>query len=109
MARDRQRAKQRRKRQGGSAPRGGATRSAAARKVGLDDAKVEDAGSGDSAGTPDPLKNSSAEVDQAKLAEAGAVPPDPDRDDDAHDELDDFDELDRAPDEAEDDFVPPEH
>jgi preprotein translocase subunit SecE len=98
MARDRQRAKQRRRRQGGPAPRGG--RSGNARDIGLDDATVDDAGLGDSAGTPDPLEHSSADVDQAKLAEAGATPPD------VNDELDDFDELERAPDEAEDDLVP---
>ena len=101
MARDRQRAKQRRRRQGGPAQSGG--RSSNARDIGLDDATVDDAGLGvgDSPSTPDPLKNSSAEVDQAKLAEAGAVPPDVG----ANDELDDFDELERAPDEAEDDLV----
>jgi preprotein translocase subunit SecE len=109
MARDRQRAKQRRRRQGGPAPRGG--RSGNARDIGLDDATVdrgaagdeapaEAVGLGDSQATPDPLKHSSADVDQAKLAEAGAVPPD------VNDELDDFDDLERAPDEAEDDLVP---
>ena len=46
MARDRQRAKQRRRRQGGSAPRGGRS-SANARDIGLDDATVDDAGLGD--------------------------------------------------------------
>ncbi len=98
MARDRQRAKQRRRRQGGPAPRGG--RSGNARDIGLDDATVDDAGLGDGTPAPDPLEHSSADVDQAKLAEAGAVPPD------ANDELDDFDDLERAPDEAEDDLVP---
>ncbi len=102
MARDRQRAKQRRRRQGGSAQRGG--RSGKARDIGLDDATVDDAGLGDSASTPDPLKHASADVDQAKLAEAGAVPPPVGED--VNDELDDFDELERAPDEAEDDLVP---
>ena len=104
MARDRQRAKQRRRRQGGHAPRGGRTGNA--RDIGLDDATVDDAGLGDSAATPDPLKHASADVDQARLAEAGAVPPPVGDVDDAHDELDDFDELERAPDEAEDDLVP---
>ena len=46
MARDRQRAKQRRRRQGGSAPRGGRS-SANARDIGLDDATVDDAGLGE--------------------------------------------------------------
>jgi preprotein translocase SecE subunit len=108
MARDRQRAKQRRRRQGGAAPRGGRS-SAKARDIGLDDASVEDAGLGDSPSTPDPLKNASAEVDQAKLAEAGALAPDTDSEDLAagiyDDELED-DDFERAPDEAEDAPVP---
>ena len=108
MARDRQRAKQRRRRQGSAAPRGGRS-SANAREIGLDDATVEDAGLGDSPSTPDPLKNSSAEVDQAKLAEAGAIPPDTDSEDLAagiyDDELVD-DDFERAPDEAEDGTAP---
>ena len=105
MARDRQRAKQRRRRQGGSAPRGG--RSSTARQVGLDDASVEDAGLGEgSTPAPDPLKHSSAEVDEALLAEAGATPPDADDGDLAagvyDDELED-DDFERAPDEAPED------
>jgi preprotein translocase subunit SecE len=107
MARDRQRAKQRRRRQGGPAPRGGRA-SANARDIGLDDATVDEAGLGESPSTPDPLKNSSAEVDQAKLGEAGAV---------SDSELDELpegvyddeladDDFERAPDEAEDDYLP---
>jgi preprotein translocase subunit SecE len=135
MARDRQRAKQRRRRQEAGSP---AARSAArarkARDAGLDDATVDDAGLGDTtpeAGTtaegrtdveggttpdvettpedgstpaPDPLKHASADVDQAKLAEAGAVPPEVgDADSDYDGGYDDFDDVDRAPDEAEED------
>ena len=117
MARDRQRAKQRRKRQGGPAPRGGRS-SANARDIGLDDATVEDSGLGDgNTPAPDPLKHSSADVDEAKLAEAGAIPPDTDSEDLAagvyDDELVD-DDFERAPDEAEDGTAPqagahPEH
>jgi len=109
MARDRQRAKQRRRRQGASAPRGASRSGRAARDIGLDDAGVEDAGLGEGTPAPDPLKHSSAEVDQAKLAEAGATPPEVDADDLApgvyEDELVD-DDFERAPDEAEDDLVP---
>jgi preprotein translocase SecE subunit len=109
MARDRQRAKQRRKRQGGSAPRSGGNRSRTAREVGLDDARVEDAGLGEGTPAPDPLKHASADVDQARLAEAGATPPDAESgelpegvyEDELHD-----DDFERAPDEAEDDLVP---
>ena len=105
MARDRQRAKQRRRRQEGGSP---AARSAArtrkARDVGLDDATVEDAGLGGSTPTPDPLEHASADVDQAKLAEAGAVPPEVgDADSEYDGDYDAFDDVDRAPDEAEED------
>ena len=120
MARDRQRAKQRRRRQdGGSAAARSAARTKKARDVGLDDATVDDAGLGeastaperdsgltDGTPTPDPLDHASAEVDQAKLAEQGAVPPEiGDADNEYDGGYDDFDDLDRAPDEAEDDAV----
>ena len=110
MARDRQRAKQRRKRQGGAAPRGGRA-SANAREIGLDDATVDDAGLGDSRGTPNPLEHSSADVDEALLAEAGATPPEVGDPDDLpegvyEDELVD-DDFERAPDEAEEDELVP--
>jgi preprotein translocase subunit SecE len=108
MARDRQRAKQRRRRQGGPAARA-ARESGTARDIGLDDATVEDAGLGDGTPAPDPLKNSSAEVDQAKLAEAGATPPDAGEEDLAPgvyaDEIE-GDDFERAPDEAEEDLRP---
>ena len=120
MARDRQRAKQRRRRQdGGGAAARSAARAKKARDVGLDDATVEDAGLGDTApapdrdagltdGTPapDPLDHASADVDQAKLAEQGAVPPEVgDADNEYEGAYDDFDDADRAPDEAEDNAV----
>jgi preprotein translocase SecE subunit len=66
VARDRQRAKQRRRQRQSGAPADGA------RAAGLDDSTVEDAGLGDGTPAPDPLKHASAEVDQAHLAEAGA-------------------------------------
>jgi len=121
MARDRQRAKQRRRRQqeGGGAASRSAARRRKARDVGLDDATVDDAGLGETApapepdsesglrdGTPapDPLEHASADVDQAKLAEAGAVPPEVgDADSEYDGGYDDFDDVDRAPDEAEED------
>jgi preprotein translocase SecE subunit len=68
MARDRQRAKQRRRRQAGPPPR---PRNQRARDIGLDDASVEDAGLGGSTPAPDPLEHSSADVDEALLAETG--------------------------------------
>jgi preprotein translocase SecE subunit len=124
MARDRQRAKQRRRRQGGSgsAPR---DRRTPARDIGLDDASVDEAGLGEgSTPTPNPLDHSSADVDEARLAEAGAVPPGADDDEidlDGEDgvelgpdelpegvyedELHD-DDFERAPDEAEEAPVP---
>ena len=109
MARDRQRAKQRRKRQGGPAPRGGRS-SASGRDIGLDDANVEDAGELEEH-TPNELKHSSADVDEALLAERGAIPPNVGDDDDAHlaegvydDELVD-DDFERAPDDAPEDVL----
>jgi preprotein translocase subunit SecE len=107
MARDRQRAKQRRRRQSGGGPAArSAARTAKAREVGLDDATVEDAGLGGNTPTPGPLEHSSAEVDEAKLAEAGATPPEVGDADDAYDgTYDDLDDVDRAPDEAEEGLV----
>jgi preprotein translocase subunit SecE len=113
MARDRQRAKQRRKRQqsGGGAAARSASRTAnkKAREVGLDDATVEDAGLGGSTPTPDPLDHASADVDQAHLAEAGATPPpvgEAEADDAYDGAYDDFDDTERAPDEAEEGLLP---
>ena len=63
-----------------------------------------DCRSDDRTPTPDPLEHASADVDQAKLAEQGAVPPEiGDADNEYDGGYDDFDDLDRAPDEAEDD------
>jgi preprotein translocase SecE subunit len=59
VARDRQRAKQRRSRQAGA----GGTRSARPR-------------TGGSTPTPDPLKGAFPDIEEAELAEAGATPPD---------------------------------
>jgi preprotein translocase SecE subunit len=41
--------------------------------MGLDDPAIDEAGVGDTTPTPDPLKNSSADVDMAKAAEAGML------------------------------------
>jgi len=121
MARDRQRAKQRRRRQGGPGGSRAASRTPRARDIGLDDARVDDAGLGEGApapgpldeGTPapDPLEHASADVDQARLAETGAVPPEVGDEDDLapgvyEDELHGDDDFERAPDEAEADLVP---
>jgi preprotein translocase SecE subunit len=109
MARDRQRAKQRRRRQeaGGPAARS-AARARKAREIGLDDATVDDAGLGESHATPDSLKHSSADVDEALLAETGAVQENTDSEDVAagvyDDELVD-DDFERAPDDAPEDVL----
>jgi preprotein translocase subunit SecE len=98
VARDRQRAKQRRQRQAGSVR-------ARARQAGdaapSDRRDLQDPPRSGSTPTPDPLKHASAEVDEARLAEAGAVHPDADLDDDLLFGEDDDD--DRAPDAVEGD------
>ena len=82
MARDRQRAKQRRRRQGGPAPRGGrssaalATSGSTTRRRGRRPGRLEEH-------TPSELKHSSADVDEALLAEARRDPARRRRDGDA--------------------------
>jgi preprotein translocase SecE subunit len=68
VARDRQRSKQRRRR---AASGGGDPAGDRAREIGLDDARLDESGLTDDTPAPDPLKNASAEVDQARAAEAG--------------------------------------
>jgi preprotein translocase subunit SecE len=110
MARDRQRPKGRRKRPGGNpAGKSGAGSGPRARDIGLDDASIEESGLTDAAPAPDPLKNSSADVDQAKAAETGATRGGPGEPVDfGGDDLfdDDEDDLERAPDELESDLLP---
>ena len=69
MARDRQRSKARKRRAAGQQPGGKRSR---ARDIGLDDPAIDESGLTDDAPAPDPLKNASAEVDQARAAETGA-------------------------------------
>jgi preprotein translocase SecE subunit len=66
--------------------------------MGLDDPTIDESGLTDTTAAPDPLKNASAEVDQARAAEAGALPPDMDL---GADELFSDDDFERAPDAAE--------
>jgi preprotein translocase subunit SecE len=94
MARDRQRAKQRRRRQSGTSPEQRAARSRA-REMGLDDPSVEESGLHGGTPTPNPLDHASADVDEAELAERGPVGFDDEEEDD----------LERAPDEVEGDLV----
>jgi preprotein translocase SecE subunit len=117
MARDRKRSTQRRRRPDGAPgrrpmrPAPGPDRSGdpeldAAADAGLEDV-LEDAGTPGSTPTPDPLKHSSAWVDEAKLGEAGVDVPSPHGDFDEDTEpaseeelglLDEFDDEQRAPD-----------
>ena len=101
MARDRQRSKQRRRRasQGGRGDSAGSR----AREIGLDDASIDEAGLTDTTPAPDPLKNSSAEVDQAKAAETGAVRGESGEVDLGAEDIfpEEGDDFDRAPDEVE--------
>jgi preprotein translocase SecE subunit len=91
VARDRQRAKQRRaKRQpGGGGPAAGSA-SIRARDIGLDQADADDAGLG-STTPPEPTKHASPWVEEARLAEAG---------------IPEYDDGEYAPDEVEGDLVP---
>jgi preprotein translocase SecE subunit len=88
VARDRKRSQARRKRASSS---GGNPASSRARDLGLDDPSIDEAGLGDTTPAPDPLKNASADVDQARAAEAGMV---------------EDDDYEPAPDELEGDLVP---
>jgi len=93
VARDRQRAKQRRaRRQPGAGGPAAGSRSTKARDIGLDQAEADDAGLGNTT-PPEPTKHGMPHVEEAHMAEAGPV------------ELDeDFDPG--APDEVEGDLVP---
>ena len=93
MARDRQRAKQRRaKRQPGAGGPAAGSASTNARDIGLDQADADDAGLGNTT-PPEPTKHGMPHVEEAHMAEAGAV---------YEDEL----SPDGAPDEVEGDLVP---
>jgi len=72
VARDRQRSKARKRaRAAGQKPRSKSSRSRA-RDIGLDDPAIDEAGLTDDAPAPDPLKNASPDVDQARAVETGA-------------------------------------
>ena len=91
MARDRQRAKQRRaKRQPGAGGPAAGSASTNPRDIGLDQADADDAGLGNTT-PPEPTKHGMPYVEEAHMAEAGPV---------------DFDEGDAAYDEVEGDLVP---
>ena len=98
MARDRQRAKQRRaKRQPGAGGPAAGSASTNARDIGLDQADADDAGLGNTA-PPEPTKHGMPHVEEAHMAEAGPV----DYDESAADEV----EVEGAADEVEGDLVP---
>jgi preprotein translocase SecE subunit len=86
VARDRQRAKQRRaKRQPGAGGPAAGSASTNARDIGLDQADADDAGLGNTA-PPEPTKHAMPNVEEARMAEAGparideeAVPGDDDQ------------------------------
>jgi preprotein translocase SecE subunit len=100
VARDRQRSKQRRRR---ASQKAGNPARSRAREIGLDDASVDEAGLTDTVPAPDPLKNASAEVDQARAAEAGIArgPAGEEIDVEEEDVFAGEDDLERAPDELE--------
>jgi preprotein translocase subunit SecE len=99
VARDRQRSKQRRRR---AAQAGGNPARSRAADIGLDDAALDESGLTDTAPAPDPLKNASADADQARAATTGAARGEA-GEVDVDDEEDVFageDVLERAPDEV---------
>jgi len=97
VARDRQRAKQRRaKRQPGAGGPAAGSASTNARDIGLDQADADDAGLGNTT-PPEPTKHAMPHVEEAHMAEAGPVDPDGPAG---------YDEADAAPDEVEGDLVP---
>ncbi len=94
MARDRQRAKARRaKRQPTAGSPAAGSASTSARDIGLDQADADDAGLGGSTATPDPIKHAMPDVDEARLAESGAVESDTPVEGVYEDELHDDDEV----------------
>ena len=97
MARDRQRAKQRRaKRQPGAGGPAAGSASTNPRDIGLDQADADDAGLGNTA-PPEPTKHGIPYVEEAHMAEAG-----PARFDEGEGEAD----AESAPDEIENDLLP---
>jgi preprotein translocase SecE subunit len=81
--------------------------------MGIDDASIDESGLTDPVAAPDPLKNSSAEVDQAKAAETGAIRGESGDVEMGRDAVDEFpedsmhgDEFEHAPDELERDLAP---
>ena len=79
MARDRQRAKRRRAQRNAARPNPRSSRDVE-REIGLgsdDDDDVVETPLGEGTAAPDPLLHSSADVDEARLAEAGALHPEP--------------------------------
>ena len=105
MARDRQRAKQRRaKRQPGAGGPAAGSASTNPRDIGLDQAEADDAGLGNTT-PPEPTKHAMPNIEEAQMAEAGAFS----EDDNAEAGAIYEDELgpgDGAPDEVEGDLVP---
>ena len=98
MARDRQRAKQRRaKRQPGAGGPAAGSASTDARDIGLDQADADDAGLGNTT-PPEPTKHGMPHVEEAHMAEAG-----PARFDEGEDAPD---EAESAPDQIEGDLLP---
>ena len=87
MARDRQRAKQRRaKRQPGAGGPAAGSAKTSARDIGLDQADADDAGLGNTT-PPEPTKHAMPHVEEARMAEAGPVGPDRADENGARDEV----------------------
>lgn len=103
MARDRKRSKGRGKRSRGTA---GKPDNSRARDLGLDDPGIDEANVGDVTPAPDPLKNASPDVDQARAAESGAIRGPSGEVEAGQDAIDEDADYVAAPDEVEGDLVP---
>jgi preprotein translocase subunit SecE len=101
VARDR--SKGRRRRTGNA----GGPEGSRAREIGFDDATIDESGLTDAVPAPDPLKNATPDVDQAKAAETGAGRGGPGEVELSDEDIfEGEDDLERAPDQVEEEPLP---
>jgi preprotein translocase SecE subunit len=101
VARDRQRAKQRRNKPGAGGPAAGSARAKRRRDAGLEPTDTDLSGA---TPAPEPTKHAFPNVEEAQMAEAGAITPD--EQGEAGDEAGELPDFERAPDTLERDLAP---